>query len=195
MLEGFDRHDLDGTHALHAGRLPADLLVDPARFERLWALHPDDYHVIRIHGRSVPTPRWQQAYGRDHVYTGQVNRGLPVPPTLEPFLAWAQSAVDPRLDALLLNWYDGRLGHYIGPHHDNSRQMVEGTPIVTVSLGEARTFRLTHPRTKQRHDFAADDGAVFVMPYDSNLAWKHEVPRSARHQGRRISVTVRALRG
>lgn len=190
---GFEEHVLDDGHRFFVGRLPDDLLVTPERFEGLWALHPEDYHVILMHGRRVETPRWQQAYGADYHYTGRTNAALPVPAALEPFRGWARRAIDDRLNGLLLNWYDGRLGHYIGPHHDSTRNMADGAPIVTVSLGEERIFRLSLPKTKLRHDFAATDGAVFVMPYDTNLAWKHEVPKSAKSKGRRISITVRAF--
>ena len=111
----------------------------------------------------------------------------------EPLRAWAREAIHDRLDALLVNWYDGELGHYIGPHHDTTKQMVPDAPIVTVSLGEERVFRLTQPKIKERRDFPARDGTVFVLPYDTNLAWKHQVPRSAKRRGRRISVTLRTF--
>jgi alkylated DNA repair dioxygenase AlkB len=191
--DGFERHDLDGQHAFFTGSLPADLKLDEGRFEALWALHPEDYHEIKMHGRPVKTPRWQQAYGRDYHYTGQTNRAQPVPSLLEPLLRWSREAIHDRLNGLLLNWYDGRLRHYIGPHHDSTKFMVPGAPIVTISLGEGRTFRLSLPRTRERRDFEAADGAVFVMPYDTNLVWKHEVPASSRHRNRRISVTLRAF--
>ena len=35
-----------------------------------------------------------------------------------------------------------RLDHYIGAHRDSTASMIEGVPIVTVSLGEERAFRL-----------------------------------------------------
>ncbi len=195
MLDGFERHDLDGLHSFYVGRLPAALALDAARFEELWSLHPDEYHVIQMHGKPVKTPRWQQAFGRDYHYTGRVNEALPAPPRLEPLLAWAREAIHGRLNGLLLNWYDGELGHYIGPHHDSTKNMVAEAPIVTVSLGEERVFRLTQPKTKERRDFAAPDGGVFVMTYDTNLVWKHSVPKSAKRRGRRISVTLRAFEG
>ena len=138
-------------------------------------------------------PAGSRPTARDYHYTGRVNAALPVPPLLEPFLAWAREAIDGRLNGLLLNWYDGELGHYIGPHHDSIKDMVPGAPIVTISLGEERVFRLTQPETKERRDFPAPDGTVFVMPYDTNLAWKHAVPKSAKRRGRRISVTLRAF--
>ena len=64
---------------------------------------------------------------------------------------------------------------------------------MTISFGEERIFRLSHPKTKQTRDFAARDGTVFVTPYETNLAWKHDVPRSAHWRGRRISITIRAF--
>ena len=80
MFQDFQRHDLDGRHALFAARLPERLAVDAARYEELWVLHPDAYHVIHMPGGPVETPRWQQAFGRDYRYTGLVNAALPVPP-------------------------------------------------------------------------------------------------------------------
>jgi alkylated DNA repair dioxygenase AlkB len=142
----------------------------------------------------VETPRWQQAYGADYHYTGRVNRALPVPPFVEPLMAWVQAHIDPRLNGALLNWYEGP-GHYIGPHHDSVKHMVVGCPIVTVSFGETRTFRLTRGKGADARvlDFPAEDGTVFVMPYHTNQVWKHSVPKSTRHVGRRISLTFRAF--
>lgn len=184
---------LDERHRFFTGRLPDELRPDAARFETLWNLHPDDYHEIKMHGRLVNTPRWQQAFGKDYHYTGRTNVALPVPPDLRPVLEWGQSTLDPRLNGLLLNWYDGQLKHYIGPHRDSRKNMVNGAPIVTVSLGEERIFRLSQPKTRATRDFVARDGTVFVMPYETNLVWKHAVPRFARYKRRRISITLRAF--
>jgi alkylated DNA repair dioxygenase AlkB len=189
----FKPHDLGEGQLFHVGRLPEELLPDTGAFELLWDLHPSEYYVIQMHGRPVQTPRWQQAYGSDYHYTGRTNLALAIPAIVEPLHAWARCAVDPRLNGLLLNWYDGQLSHYIGPHHDSTKSMVRGAPIVTVSLGEERIFRLTHPRRKIKRDFLARNGTVFVMPFDTNLVWKHAVPEHARYRGRRISITLRAF--
>lgn len=167
---------------------------DAATFDAVWALYPEAKHVIHMPGGPVETPRWQQAYGADYHYTGRTNAALPVPPVLEPLRAWARQHIDPRLNALLLNWYEGP-GHYIGPHHDSTRDMIADTPIVTISLGETRVFRLTRGtgEAKETRDFEATSGTVFVLPYATNLVWKHAVPKSARYRGRRISVTLRAF--
>ncbi len=192
-LADFRRIDLDERHHLLVGRLPGRLVPDTARFKAIWSLHPPDYHEIRVHHRLVRTPRWQQAYGRNYVFSGAESAALPVPPPLVPLLDWSRTTVDARYNGVLLNWYDGALGHYISAHRDSRRNLVAGAPIVTISLGEERVFRLRPYRGKGFTDLETRDGDVFVMPWATNLAWTHELPRFRRYRGRRISVTVRAF--
>lgn len=156
----------------------------------LWS---SKYHEIMIRGKLVPTPRWQQAYGRDYHYSGQDNRALPVPPLLQPLLDWSH-AIHPMLNGLLLNWYDGSFGHYIGKHRDSTKNLHSNAPIVTISFGEERIFRLRPHQATGMLNIRATDGKVFIMPYATNLAWTHEVTKSTCCKGRRISVTVRAFR-
>jgi alkylated DNA repair dioxygenase AlkB len=110
-------------------------------------------------------------------------------------LEWTQSTIEPALCGLLLNWYRGR-SEYIGTHRDSIQELVRGTPIVTISFGESRIFRLTRGKGTEKlvRDFTASDGCVFVMPWETNRGWYHEVPKRATYTGRRISVTVRAFR-
>jgi alkylated DNA repair dioxygenase AlkB len=193
-LPDFTAHDLGEGLWFLTGVLPAELVWDQDRFGEVWELHPEAKHVINMPGGPVETPRWQQAYGADYRYTGRINTALPTPAILEPLREWSQGAIDPRLNSLLLNWYEGS-GHYIGPHRDDTRDMMHGAPIVTISFGEVRVFRLTRGQgeAKQTRDFEATNGSVFVLPYDTNLTWKHAVPKSARYRGRRISVTLRGF--
>jgi hypothetical protein len=64
-------------------------------------------------------------------------------------------------------------------------------PIVTISLGEERIFRLSRPKARTKREFVACHGMVFITPYDTNLAWKHGVPHFKKYTGRRISITIR----
>jgi alkylated DNA repair dioxygenase AlkB len=189
-----ERQALDETSFVHTGRLPDELVPDAAGFDRLWAMHPDTFHLIKMHGKEVRTPRWQQAYGADYRYTGNTNRALPVSPELAPLHAWIHEQIDPRLNGLLLNWYDAEHGHYIGKHRDSTINMIEGAPILTISLGSERVFRLRRWKSNEApHDIPTGNGTVIVMPYDVNLAWTHEVPHNAKANGRRISITARAF--
>ena len=184
---------LDATHTLEVGELPPHLVPDAAGFAALWAIHPAEFHDIKMHGRSVRTPRWQQAYGADYRYTGNTNKALPLTPPMAAWLAWARDVVDPRLSGLLLNWYDGAAGHYIGKHRDSDINRVEGSPIVTLSFGEERAFRMRPWRGAGFVDVPAVNGGVIIVPWATNRAYTHEVPASRSARGRRISVTLRAF--
>jgi hypothetical protein len=161
-------HQLDVVHRVYSGRLPPDLLPSQSSLDALWELHPSEFPDVTMFGRK--------------------------PDLLDPLLSWCTEQLEPRLNGLLVNWYDAALEHHITPHHDKTTDLVKGAPIVTISLGAERVFRMRMPDAGGRVlDLAATHGAVFVMPFDTNEAWKHLVPHRARDRGRRISVTVRAF--
>jgi alkylated DNA repair dioxygenase AlkB len=194
--QGFTSHELSTGHRFLIGRLPEGLTLAGARLEELWELHPEKRATVRIVGRRVQTPRWQKAYGRDYRFAGGTAEAEEVPPLLEPYLAWARGQVNPLLNGLLVNWYDGSAGHYIGPHHDDPHDLVPGSPVVTISLGEERVFRFTLPRpgpAPRKREVLVGPGSVVVIPWDTNGVWKHSVPRLARYRGKRVSITARAF--
>lgn len=196
-ISTFTSHLLTDSSRLFIGRLPTGLATSGDAFDALWHQQPRERPWIVIHGRRVQIPRNQQAYGADYAFSGQVSHALPVPELLAPYLGWAREAVDERLNGLLVNWYDAATADYIGAHHDKTKGLVTGSPIVTISCGASRTLRLSRGRGANREvrDFPAVAGSVFVMPWDTNRVWKHEVPHFARDTGRRISITLRAFDG
>ncbi|BBM85539.1 alpha-ketoglutarate-dependent dioxygenase AlkB [Candidatus Uabimicrobium amorphum] len=184
---------LDKDYLLWEAMLPKDLQFDTDKFQKLWQMHPQNYHEIKMHGRVVKTPRWQQAYGKNYKYTGSVNNALPIPPLLQDIMSWCQKTIDHRLNSMLLNWYDAKLGHYIGKHRDSTHDMIPNTPIVTVSFGEERVFRLRPWKQKGYRDFLAKNNGIFIIPYNTNENWTHEIPKSSKYSQKRISVTLRAF--
>ena len=172
------------------GRLPEKLQIS---FEALWALHPEERREIPMVGRWVKAPRWDQAFGMDYHYRGIVNQALPIPDLLRDIFEWTVATVDARLNGLLVNWYDGAQGHYIGRHRDSVKKMIEGAPIVTISLGEDRVFRMRPPNLKGFRDFSATARSMIIIPYATNRRWFHEVPRFKHQIGRRISITIRGF--
>ena len=193
MLDGFTQHSLDETYSIFSGQISSELLPSEDRFEELWNLRPAEHHEIHIHGRKVKTPRWQQAFGADYHFSGQNYEAVATPSIIQPFHEWVRETIFPELNGILVNWYDGRFDHYIGKHRDSVTRMVDGAPIVTISLGEERRFRMRPWKQSGFLDFPATNGSVFIIPYDTNLAWTHEVPPSKKLNGRRISVTLRAF--
>lgn len=192
---GFTVHSLADGLQIWEGKLPGTLVWSEELFSQVWSLHPEQHHTVKIYGKPKLTPRWQQAYGANYRYTGSVNNALPIPKILAPLLLWSQRAFDQRLNGLLINWYQGP-DHHIGPHRDKTTDLVEGTPIVTVSFGEQRTFRLEPAIRDDRPavEFTTGQGTVLILPWETNRAWKHSVlSEPKRFRGRRISVTVRAF--
>ena len=192
-LVNLTRRELSSEHWVGTTVLPAELLPDRDAFERLWAMRPDEFPVIKMHGRDVKTPRWYRAYGHAYVFSGQVSEASLLPENLGPFLAWAQGTIDERLNGLLVNWYDGALKHYIGRHRDSRHGLQPDSPIVTVSLGASRVLRVRPWKGAGVHDFPVGDGSVIVLPYATNLAFTHEVLHTSAASGRRISLTFRAF--
>jgi alkylated DNA repair dioxygenase AlkB len=190
----FRFHEITGGRGIWIGRLPDELVPDEAGFEELWRLHPPEPGFLKIHGRIVQAPRWNQGFGHAYDFSGLSRPALPIPPALSRLLRWGQAVIDRRLNGVGVNWYDAGLGHYIGPHRDHREGLVPGAPLATIALGEERPFRVRPWKGRGYTDFAAPPGTVFVMPYATNLVATHEVPLLARHRGRRISVTMRAFR-
>jgi alkylated DNA repair dioxygenase AlkB len=191
--EGLDAESFADGLCIHRGRLPDDLILDARDFQALWNLHPDEFPLLRIHGRLVKTPRWQAVFGSPYHYTGILHAAAPVPAAIRPYLEWTKSVVEPRANGIVVNWYDGALGHYIGRHRDSTKNMIVAAPIVTISFGQSRTMRFRRWRGHTVHDIQVHHGDVTVIPYATNLAWTHEVPRSAKLLGKRISITLRAF--
>jgi alkylated DNA repair dioxygenase AlkB len=188
------RHQLSTEHEVLSGVLPDALQLQGPAFDTLWNLRPSHHTLIRMRGKMVPIPRWQQAFGRDYCFSRVIARALPIPATLQPLLDWALGSVDPRLNGLLLNWYDGTQGHYIGRHRDEwQEQLILSAPIVTMSFGEERRLRFRPWKGQGFVDLAAPSGSVLVIPFATNVALTHEVPRSRRACGKRISITLRAF--
>jgi alkylated DNA repair dioxygenase AlkB len=183
---------LDDTHQMYISPPVPEFNWDDKKINALWDARPEAYHTIKILGKEVPTPRWQQAYGKNYRYTGSKNNALPIPESMRVFLEWCQGHIDARLNGLLLNWYDGQKSHYIGAHRDDTRDLCQGSPIVTISLGQERVFRMRPYKKKGFKDLTMRHGEVIVIPWETNQSWTHEVPHFKKYGGKRISVTLRA---
>jgi len=188
----FEEIRLDAQHAIYLTKPIKEFNWDYEKLMGLWDTHPEEYHKIQMRGKEVLTPRWQQSYGKNYRYSGSKNNALPITEDLQLFLDWSRRHIDERLNGLLLNWYDGQKGHYIGAHRDDTRDLQPESPIVTISLGQERIFRMRRFRETGYQDFVMRHGTVITIPWETNKHWTHEVPKFKKYNDKRISVTLRA---
>lgn len=187
------RHALDNVHAIYTGRLPDELVAASDLLDQLFALRPVEPQFVRVPGgKMVAIPRRQAAFGANYSFAGAEAVAAVTPPLLQPFRDWVRQTIDPRMNGLLLNWYDGP-DQYIGPHNDSTRDLCDDSPIVTITIGEERKFRMRPNQGSGFHDFPFPHGGFILIPYSTNRSWKHEVPKSRTYQGRRVSVTARCF--
>lgn len=166
-------------------KLLEDHNSDVYDFDTLWNLHPEEYGKVRIAGEIINTPRWQQAYIRGYDFSGMFHSALPLPKKFKQFLKWANKLIDG--------------GHYIGPHSDDERPLVAGSPILTISLGQERKFRLRYKYTKDiAQDIIVGDLTYLVMGGDTQKEFTHEIVKVGGNKGKkiapRISVTFRVFK-
>ncbi len=194
--EKMQRVDLGNGSWIAQGQLPQSLFLN---FEDLWTEHPAEYGKIAILGRIVETPRWQQTYLRNYNYTGMDHEALPLPETARPVLDWANGLISNiHFNQVMINWYQNGL-HYIGPHSDDIRQLVHDSPILSVSLGCERMFRIRDKASKTIiMDIPMPDRSFLVMGGTMQRYFTHEVPKVTGAKGermdRRINITFRVFK-
>lgn len=172
--------------------LPADLVPTDAAFADWWRLHPEDPPTIRVRGYKGPAPRFQQAYGHDYRFSGQTSIAVPLPDQFSAVTEWVKATVHAGINGAVATWYDATQGHYLGAHRDETKDLVPGTPIVTISFGDPRVFRLQRHRLGLRHDIVPTAGQVILLPWAVNRTWTHEIVKTTR-PGHRISLTYRCF--
>jgi alkylated DNA repair dioxygenase AlkB len=181
---------LDDSSWLVTDQIPKDLFQD--NFDILWSLHPEEYGTVKIYGKLINTPRWQQCYMRDYTFSGLTHKALPLPAEFQPYLEFANSLGHGVFNIALVNYY-GHGGHYIGKHSDNEPEIVQNSPIVTISLGATRKFRIRDKTNNTKVcDLELKHGTCLVMGGEMQKRYFHEVPKVAKSD-RRISITFRQM--
>jgi len=110
-----------------------------------------------------------------------------------------------KFEVCFLNRYDDQ-SKRLGWHSDNSPEMDDARPIAILSLGVARDirFRLIPPPEEAAggdsyvlphinliHPVTLEPGSLCVMAPGMQDTWQHEIPKSGRACGTRISLTFR----
>jgi len=149
---------------------------------------------IVIFGERRRVPRlvaWHGDPGTAYTYSGTAHEPLPWIPELQRVRHRAEELTGYRYNSVLLNLYrDGRDG--MGWHADDEPELGREPVIASVSRGATRRFKLRHCRSR----FAASTldlahGDLLLMAGQTQHAYVHAVPKTARLVGERVNLTFR----
>lgn len=185
-------------------RVKSAVKLSGEEFNELLKLCPTVKNRVLIHGKKIETPRFQRLYGEAaYRFSGITLAPDPLTNSVLIYLlelvnrweGYSDLPADSRpYNGMLVNWYlDG--SHYIGPHADDERDLLEGAPIYSFSFGATRTFRF-HPKTGgvKVLDIPLEDGTMIAMCGDCQKELKHSVPKDKWCKTPRINVTIRAFK-
>jgi alkylated DNA repair dioxygenase AlkB len=175
-------------------------LFDELRANLAWERRDDapryEYHC---NDRGLP-----YAYGRGR--GRRTYEARPYTPEILLIRAAVEYATGHEYGVCFLNRYEGQHDH-LGWHADDSPEMDDTRPIVSVSLGAARPiqFRRKVPRgprgavARPEEEHAAayraevwlEHGSALVMAPGMQDTWEHRIPKRDRVVGERISLVFR----
>lgn len=92
----------------------------------------------------------------------------------------------------------------MGEHKDDEKDLVEGAPIASLSLGFTRQFVFRHQSTKHKIKTKPPDtenikldlksGYLLMMNPPTNKTWYHSLPVRKTVPGVRINLTFRVMK-
>jgi len=155
--------------------------------------------LVHLYGRWVNSPRraaWYGDPGAVYGYSGSVNQPLPWLAELKELGEQLAAFSGHSFNSVLLNYY--RTGSQsMGWHSDDERELGTAPTIASISLGGPRRFLLRHRRRKDLpvHEIVLGHGSLLLMSGESQIAWRHSVPKTARPVAPRVNLTFRQIQG
>lgn len=177
----------------------------PLTLEELWLFRPDKPDTITLYGRTHNVPRRVRHYSDfegTYRYGGKHHTLEKIPNVLVPLKEYVDNLGYGKFTGpIVVNFYqDGN--DYIAAHSDNEKGLLPDSPVIGVSLGATRTFRirskdpdniplLLHEHNKKYKDYPLTDRSVFVMGGKMQKECTHEIPRELKIKEPRINITFR----
>lgn len=158
--------------------LPETLKMDEIIFERIWKQHPQNYAQGIMFGTEMEFPRWDQSYGQDYTYAGKIHKAIPIQDSyLLSIIGWVCLHFGKEYKSILINWYqDGN--HYICPHTDSEKNIVNNSSIYSFSYGQERDFVIKlKDKTYTKKNYMRN-GSFIIMGRNAKY-YKHSVPKRA----------------
>lgn len=136
--------------------------------------------------------RYTASYGAAYHYSDMGYKLLSMPDSIKQLATTIAEIVGYMPNNCLLNYYlDGT--SKIGFHSDDTSQLVKGTGVAIISLGEVRNMLFKHKQiTNIIASYELTNGCLVYMNDEVQNDWLHSIPKSETQLGR-ISITFRKL--
>jgi alkylated DNA repair dioxygenase AlkB len=134
---------------------------------------------------------WENTLLEPRLTAGWSTDAAGAPPLLLEMAGLLSARYEIGFDLVWVNLYrDGR--DSVAWHGDRNRHAMTKPMVATVSLGARRKFQLRRRGTSTIvHTLQPGVGDLVVMGGECQNDWEHTVPKTARHVGARMSVTIR----
>ena len=171
--------------------LPNELHISDEDLQLIWNMCPTEYDTITLFGKTHNVPRFHTTFGIDYRFSGKDHKAIPIPSLFNKYLQYFSSKYNCQYNMILVNWYvNGE--HYIGMHSDDERQIKNDTPIITLSFGDSRTFKIQHKNSKEMEKYLLNSNEYFVMGGTFQKEYKHGIPKE-KNKTKRVSLTFRCF--
>lgn len=143
-------------------------------------------------GSSISLPRLTAWFGKTYNYSGITNKEQPIPDILEDIKKAIEKQTNHTFNSVLLNLYrDGN--DSVGMHSDDEKELGKNPFIASLSLGQTRTFQIKHNITYEQTNIELHHGDLLIMGHNSQLMYKHGIPKERKYKGERINLTFRTI--
>jgi alkylated DNA repair dioxygenase AlkB len=161
---------------------PGWLSGSDAVFEQLAATARWQQRTVTMWDKQLPEPRLTAGWSTD---------ARQAPALLTEMCRLLSERYEIGFDSVWVNLYrDGQ--DSVAWHGDRNRLAMTKPMVATVSLGARRKFQLRRRGSSTiSHTLMPGVGDLVVMGGECQNDWEHTVPKTARHVGARMSVTIR----
>ena len=173
-----------------------DAIKATETFERLLKETPWQQDEITVFNKTHLQPRLTALYGNEgkpYSYSNIIMQPNKWNPILTHLKTEVEEIANHSFTTTLINLYRNEKDSN-GWHADNEKELGKDPIIASLSLGEERVFQLKHNTKKEaRISILLKHGSLLVMRENSQINYKHQIPKATKPKKERINLTFRRI--
>lgn len=184
-------------------RLIRDFLDSPPTVAEVLediTLNTEEESMVRIHGRYIPIPRKQTAYGDPGTFYRFSGNRVVARSWSESVLVEsikleleAEELVEEEFNFVLVNFYENGK-NTIGWHSDDEKDLRKNSTIASLTLGAERDFLFKEKATGKLHRISLPHNSLLLMSGDTQKNYLHSLPKRLRVVEPRFNFTFRQMK-